>query len=141
MTATTRSVLILAATLLVGGAVGAVTTGTVMNKRLDELQSLRTRGGFMRVVMEVINPADEARRQEVGALLRASGERMSDLRSECVVGYRTEIDSLRAQLDPLLTTEEHARLQAFLDRDREGRRRGGERRRGPREGRRPPGTP
>lgn len=134
MKAQTKSALLLLATLAVGLLIGAVATGTIVNNRMDQLKALRERGGFAARIEAVIQPQSEAQRQAIHDVLLRSQERFDALRRAYYQNLRAGRDSMRAELDSLLTPDQQARLDAWFARDHRMRRG----RRGP-EHRRPPG--
>ncbi|GIV62153.1 hypothetical protein GQ464_016840 [Rhodocaloribacter litoris] len=118
MKARTKSVLVLFATLIVGIALGALSAGVVINKRLDKLRELGRPSGFSMYLERVIEPVDEVQRRQIRAVLQATGERLAALRQRHYAEMRAVIDSSRAALDTLLTPEQHERLAQWLERDR-----------------------
>ena len=124
MKARTKSALLLVATLVVGGLIGAVTTGTIVNNRLDQLQELRRPGGFSGKLEQVIGPTDDAQRAQINAVLERSQARFAEVRRECGGFFAAHRDSMRADLAPLLTAEQLTRLDGWLKRDHDPGRRG-----------------
>lgn len=123
MNARTKSLLLLLTTLVVGLGVGALATGAAMNTRLDELQRLRQRGGFTERLEAVIAPTDEAQQAAVHAALERAHERFHADRRACSERFRASADSMRAELTPILSEDQRARLDAFLEEGwRDGRR-------------------
>lgn len=123
MKARTKSALLLVATLVIGGLIGALVTGAVVNNRLDALRGLRERGGFAERMEEVIQPRDAAQQAEIRAVLEASHERFEAMRRRHREEFRANRDSLRAELAPLLSPDQQTRLDEWFSRDRSPRRR------------------
>ena len=123
MNARKKSALLLLATLVIGGLVGAVITGAVVNNRLDQLRGLRERGGFSERIEQVIQPTDAAQEAEIRAVLGASHERFEAMRRRHREEFSAHRDTLRADLAPLLTPDQQARLDEWFARDRTPRRR------------------
>ena len=121
MKARTKSALLLVATLVVGLLVGAVTTGSIVNHRLDELKAMRSRGGFTGMLERVIEPTDEAQRAQIRAVLEGSEARFSEALRECREFHSAARDSMRADLDSILTPAQQTRLDQWLSRDRKSR--------------------
>ncbi len=136
MKARTKSALLLLATLGVGVLIGALAASAVLNLRLDQLRALRERGGFTQRVEEVIQPQDEAQREAIHAVLERSHNRFRRAQQRFFAEFSANRDSLRAELAPLLTPDQQARLDEWFARDRRGRR---ERGRSDRDRRPPPG--
>ncbi len=121
MKARTKSALLLVATLVVGLLVGAVTTGSIVNHRLDELKAMRSRGGFTGMLERVIEPTDEAQRAQIRAVLEGSEARFSEALRECRGFHIAARDSMRADLASVLTPAQQTRLDQWLSRDRRSR--------------------
>ena len=121
MKARTKSALLLIATLVVGVLVGAVTTGSIVNNRLDELKAMRSRGGFTGMLERVIEPTNEAQRAQIRAALEGSEARFSEALRECRGFHSAARDSMRADLDSILTPAQQTRLDQWLSRDRKSR--------------------
>ncbi len=121
MKARTKTALLLVATLDVGGLIGAVTTGAIVNNRLDQLRALRSRGGFTGMLERVIEPTDEAQRAQIRAVLEGSEARFSEALRECRGFHSAARDSMRADLDSVLTPAQQTRLDQWLSRDRRSR--------------------
>ena len=121
MKARTKSSLLLLGTLVMGLGVGALATGAVMNTRLDQLKRLRSPGGFTERMEEVIQPTDEAQRAEIRAVLDRSHERFHTAWKECGTRFTALGDSMRAELEPLLTPEQQTRFNEWMERDRKQR--------------------
>ncbi len=121
MKARTKSALLLVATLVVGLLVGAVTTGSIVNHRLDELKAMRSQGGFTGMLEEVIKPTDEAQRAQIRVVLEGSEARFSEALRECRGFHIAARDSMRADLASVLTTAQQTRLDQWLSRDRRSR--------------------
>ncbi len=134
MKARTKSALLLITTLVVGGLVGAVTTGAIVNNRLDQLEKMRRPGGFADKLIQVIEPTDEAQDAQIRAALDRSHERFEAIRRECRGLYVAHRDSMRADLAPVLTSDQQTRLDEWFSRD--WRKRNGHRGRGGPDGRR-----
>ena len=117
MKARTKSALLLVATLVVGLLVGAVTTGSIVNNRLDQIRAMRSQGGFVGMLEQVIEPTDEAQRAEIRAVLERSEARFSEIRRECRGLYTASRDSMRADLASILTPTQQTRLDEWLSRD------------------------
>ncbi len=116
MKARTKSALILLATFLIGGVVGALISGAVVSQRLENLEGLRT--GFPRFMERIIEPGDEVQAAQIRAILGHTGQRIGSLRRAYYAELSSVVDSMRQQLYPVLTDEQKARLDAFFTRDR-----------------------
>ncbi len=137
MKARTKSALLLLATLTVGVLIGALGASALLNQRLDQLRALRERGGFTERMEEIIQPKDEAQRAAIHAVLERTHERYMLSRRQFFAELAAGRDSLQAELAPLLTPEQQARLDEWFARDQLRRGRGRSDRRPP-SGRPPP---
>lgn len=128
----TKSVLILLATLVLGALLGAVVTGWWVQQRVDRLRAVRTADGFVERVVQRVEPVSSAQRDSIIAITQYRARQLSDLRQSHRRDTRAIFDSLRQDLQPVLTEEQDARLERQMP--RHGRRGGdGPRRRpGPR---------
>ncbi|MEZ4700225.1 MAG: hypothetical protein R2834_07850 [Rhodothermales bacterium] len=144
MTTRTTSILIILGTLVVGMAIGALATSAIMNNRLDELEALRMEGGVQAFLERGIQPTDDAQRERIRQAIEHVEFRQMVLRRDMFQQHRVLFDSLRAELDTILTDEQKSQLRDMMAREREEfrRRRGkgdmpppyapdGPRRRGP----------
>ncbi|MFQ5569222.1 MAG: hypothetical protein ACE5G0_06080 [Rhodothermales bacterium] len=122
MNARTKSIFLLFATLVVGLLVGGFATSALHNQRLERIRNLSSRGGFIDMMDEVIQPTSETQRTQIHAVLERSEARFSEARNECRVRYAAARDSMRAELAPLLTADQQTRFEEWLARDRRPRR-------------------
>ena len=129
MNARTKSIAIIVATLLVGVAIGALSTGAIVNQRVETLEALREEGGFMYFLERVIEPTDEKQREEIRDVLEDASKRQIEIRQNIVNEHRALFAEVRAELDEILTEEQKEKLQLWAERERAMRR----------PGRRPPG--
>jgi len=116
----TKPALILLATLLVGILIGSLSTSAVINSRLEQITSLRTRGGFSDVLEAVIQPTDAEQKAQIRAVVERTGARMGDLYREGRKMRDAIGDSMRAELKPLLTPAQNQRLDAWFERPHRG---------------------
>ncbi|MFC1525637.1 hypothetical protein ACFL6X_02380 [Candidatus Latescibacterota bacterium] len=118
MTTRTKSILVLAATLVIGMVIGALLFGAVQRQRFQLALRLARPGRMMASVEEVIRPVDEQQRQAVREVLEGFEARMLRGRTEAAQRMRAEIDSLQTQLSPLLSKDQLTRLRQHLIRHR-----------------------
>ena len=128
----TKSVLILIATLVLGALLGAVLTGWWVQNRVDRLRSVRTSDGFVERVVRRVEPVSAAQRDSIAEIAQYRARQLSDLRQSHRRHTRAILDSLRQDLQPVLTEEQAERLERQMPRHgRPGDRPRG--RRGPRQ--------
>lgn len=122
---TTKSVVILLATLLLGVLLGAVLTGWWVQQRSDRVRAVRTADGFVERVMRQVEPMSAAQRDSVQAIARKRAHQLQRLRGAHRADTRAVLDSLRQDLRPVLTDEQLSRIERRMPRhgqDRERRR-------------------
>ena len=106
----TKSVLLLFATLLIGMVIGSLVTGALNNRRLERLVEMRSARGLVYFVEEVVRPESPEQLEEIRAVLEAAGPRFAAEMQGSRERMRQLTDSVRAELEPLLTPEQRARL-------------------------------
>lgn len=110
----TKTILILIGTLVLGGIVGAFVTGAVVDQRMERLHTLRTQHGFAESMEQAIGITDESQRMEVRPILQEASVRLEENMSECKAAGRGIIDSMRAELRPLLDEQQEQRLEEYF---------------------------
>lgn len=115
MNARTKSILIIIATLLIGIAIGALGTGTILNQRVETLQALREDDGFMFFIERVVEPVDETQQQKIRAVLKEAAQKRRQIRRSVVEEHRTLFTEIRSELDQILTDEQKAKLKAWVE--------------------------
>jgi hypothetical protein len=111
MTASTKSVLRLFSTLLIGMLLGSLITGAVNNRRMSNLAEMRSARGLAFHFEDVIRPENEEQREAIRAVLDEAAPKFSAAMQESRERMRALTDSVRAELDPLLTEEQRERLE------------------------------
>ncbi|MES2177668.1 MAG: hypothetical protein V4550_07355 [Gemmatimonadota bacterium] len=110
MTAGTKSALLLGATLLVGMVLGAAGAGSLDRQRRERLGGMGRPPGLARHIEEVINPRDGAQAEQLRPIIQRAAERNQLLIRRTNDELRASIDSMRAELDPLLDADQRDRL-------------------------------
>ncbi len=101
-----KSVLVLVVTLFIGMILGALIHGTIMQKRIkDTAFRMRAPFGLLHILEDVVD-LDDSQQEAVREILKKHQERMSRSRRE----VRAMMDSLRKELEPILTQEQLERL-------------------------------
>ena len=132
-----KSVFIIVATLVIGILIGTFLAGPVLHRRAGRRHIDRGPEVFTQMMERVIRPTAE-QEEAVRAVLEEHSARLEELHEDFRTRMVTTMDSLKADLDLLLTEEQKARLeerQRRLDRFME---------KGPRPGTKgapPPGPP
>ena len=111
MTASTKSVLMLFSTLLIGVLLGSLTTGAVNNHRMHNLAEMRSARGLAFYLEDVVQPVSEEQREAIRAVLEEAAPKFAETMMESRDRMRELTDSVRAELDPLLTEDQRQRLE------------------------------
>jgi len=111
MTASTKSLLMLFSTLLIGVLLGSLTTGAVNNRRMQNLAEMRSARGLAFYLEDVVQPVSEEQREAIRAVLDEAAPKFAETMMESRERMRELTDSVRAELDPLLTEEQRQRLE------------------------------
>jgi hypothetical protein len=110
MTARTKSTLILFATLALGMVLGSLITGAAVNRRLERLAETRTARGMIFFFERAIQPESDAQREAIRTVLEDAAPAFTEVMRESRERMARLTDSLRAELEPLLTDAQKARL-------------------------------
>jgi len=125
-----KSVMVIVATFAIGIAVGALLDASLARGRIEQVREFRGGLNLLAPLERIIEPTDEEQRQAIRTVLERATARNAHVYERTRIGMMAAMDSLRAELEPLLTEEQRARLDRFSPS-------GGRMRRGPGPGRRP----
>ncbi|MBT8401612.1 MAG: hypothetical protein KJO98_14135 [Rhodothermia bacterium] len=114
MSPRTKSILLLLATLIIGLLLGALINGYFVRQRLDRLGSLMTRDGYSSRLIEVVNPSNEEQREALRSVLDGASPKAIEIMRESRQAMRALNDSVKAELEDILTEEQMARLEEHL---------------------------
>lgn len=110
-----RSILILLATLTLGIVMGALAVGALVHHRRGEIDDLRHQAGFVRFVMETIEPRDQAQRQailpHVEAAARANQAEMEATHARLM----DNVTRMREELRLILDDAQMERLESSIE--------------------------
>lgn len=106
----TKTVLIVLGILIIGMIIGALITGAFARHRVGRFTSMREPGRLSARVERIIDP-DESQREAVREILRKHSERFQEIHSQFEGEMLALRDSLREDLDPILTDEQKERLE------------------------------
>ena len=111
-----KTTLILVFTLLIGIILGLFIDRTIMRfqfqKRFAEVRQAR---GITRLLEDLIRP-DESQYEAVNKILENYSKRLHDQREKSFQEMNVVMDSMRAELDQILTDEQKARLKKDMER-------------------------
>ncbi|HVX41332.1 MAG TPA: hypothetical protein VHB25_17340 [Gemmatimonadaceae bacterium] len=111
MTANTKSLVLLALTLIVGFSLGLFADATLVRGRRDRLGELRRPPGFVAHMNDIIDPHSPAQRDSIRPIVEAAAERNQQIIRAANDHLRASMDSMRTSLAPLLDAEQRARLE------------------------------
>ena len=106
----TKTVLIILGTLIIGMIIGALISGAFTRHRIGRFMSMREPGRLSAHVERIIDP-DESQRELVREILSKHAERFLEIHSQFEGEMMALRDSLRKDLDPILTDEQKERLE------------------------------
>jgi hypothetical protein len=110
MTTATKSALLLAATLAVGVLLGLLGASSLERTRRRPPGPPAEGGGLVRHMLEVIQPRDSAQRAAIEPVLERAAARNRDVIRGVNERMRASIDSMRAELLPILDEDQRGRL-------------------------------
>ena len=115
-----KSSLIIVFTFILGMIVGIILIRSFFPppKMIDRIAEGRTPRGFLDRFERVINPT-ESQREEIGKILRQHFEKMHNQSKKFRERFLQLNDSLRIELDPILSVEQKERFDKFEKRIRE----------------------
>ncbi len=134
MTTKTKTAMIIVATLVIGIVIGALGSGFVVHRFAGRPRDMRHREVFVERMVKLIDPAPD-KEDEIRGILTRHAELFNEITDDFHRETSALFDSLRTELDSVLTEEQRARLE-------ERRQKLGPSRHGkPGERRRPPPAP
>jgi len=98
--------------LLIGIVLGGVISGAIVNRRLQHLTELRRPGGFSFFLEHAIRPENEEQAEAIHDVLDRMGPKFHEVLEHSHREMEALRDSVRAELDPILTEEQKERLEA-----------------------------
>ena len=106
-----KAAIMLLVTLLLGIALGAVGAGALSRQRNEQVQQLRRPLGFVAHMEEVIQPRDSTQRVKIDSLLSVTATRNDSILRGANDQLRRALDSMRAHLNPILSSDQRDRLE------------------------------
>lgn len=110
----TKSIALLLTTLVLGIVLGGVLNAWWARDRFDRIRQMQRPGGLETVLMNTIEPTSPEQREAIQQVLADASQRVRQMRMRHRREVRATVDSLRADLLPLLTDEQKARLNERL---------------------------
>jgi hypothetical protein len=131
MTANTKSMLLLAMTLVTGFALGLFADASLVRGRRDRLDGLRRPPGFVDHLESVIQPHSSAQRDSIRPILDSIARSNQATVRDVNVRLRAALDSMKTRLAPLLDESQRDRLAREVEHMPDPFRPGGRGRGGP----------
>jgi hypothetical protein len=105
-----KTAMVILITLLIGILIGFLLTGAVIRHRAGRFASMREPGRMVAHLERMIEP-DASQREAVHQVLLKHSEQFSEIHSRFEGQMLTLRDSLKKDLDPILTEEQKERLE------------------------------
>ncbi|NNC65664.1 MAG: hypothetical protein HKN84_12830, partial [Gammaproteobacteria bacterium] len=111
MSPKTKSTLLLLATLVIGLVLGALINGYFVRQRLDRIGGLMNPGGFGEHIEAIIQPTNDEQREAIRKVLDSASPQALAVMRESRQRMRALNDSVKAELENILTEEQMERLE------------------------------
>lgn len=109
-----RAWVLLLVTLCLGIAIGLLGGGALQERRMARVDNMRRPAGFAEHVREVIQPTSDSQWNAIKPLIEAAAAQTLVLRRTHDAAMRANIDSLKAQLEPMLDAAQRERFSRFV---------------------------
>lgn len=106
----TKSILIIAATLLIGFMLGFLTNGLLTKQRISMFVDRGGYQGFQMRTMEIIRP-DQSQIKDIEPILEKYAQKVQESIAESKYEMKTIHDNMIRDLEPYLNSEQIGRLQ------------------------------
>ncbi len=115
MSKKSQTLLILAATLVIGIVIGALAGGALRHQRVTRLGEMRPEERFHRIMKRIIKP-DDSQHKALQETLNQRYDQIAAIREECEDEIVAIYDSIHTDLLSTLTEEQRQRLERHLER-------------------------
>jgi uncharacterized membrane protein len=116
MTTQFKSLVLLAATLVVGFALGLFADASLVRGRRDQIDRLRRQPGFVAHMEDVIQPHSDAQRDSIRPVLDRVAQQNGMIMRDANDHLRAGLDSMRSALAPMLDQAQRDRLAREIGR-------------------------
>src|SRR4051812_47171526 len=116
MTTTTKSLILLTFTLIVGFTLGLFADATLVRGRRDRQTRMERPPGLVDHLEQVIQPHNAAQGDSIRPVLQGMADGNNQIIREANDRLRARMDSLRAKLKPILDSNQQSRLERELTR-------------------------
>jgi len=131
MTPNTKSMLLLAMTLVTGFALGLFADASLVRGRRDRIDGMRRPPGFVDHLESVIQPHSDAQRDSIRPVLEAVARNNQQAIRDVSTRLRAALDSMKTALAPMLDESQRDRLAREVEHMPDPFRPGGRGRGGP----------
>ncbi len=111
-----KSVVLLAATLVVGFALGLFADASLVRGRRDRITEIRRPPGFVAHMESVIEPHSDAQRDSIRPILENAARQNGEVMRSANDRFKATLDSMRFSLNPMLDQGQRERLSHEIDR-------------------------
>ena len=94
---------------IIGVIVGAMLSRAILQSRVKKFMSMRTPAGFANMFENIINPGPD-QRKSIAEILDKYGKKISEDHEKFRDKILSNINSMKAELEPILTPEQVKRL-------------------------------
>lgn len=115
MTTKSKTTFIILGTLIIGVLIGALASGMWRQKRMEKFGRMRPQQQFVETIENIIKP-DDAQRKAIEKVLEKHFEHVAKIREQHEQEMMASFDSLKQELNSLLTAEQQKRLEENLER-------------------------
>ena len=110
-----KSSLVLILTLIIGVALGVLIDRTVLHQSFEtRIERFQSPKGFTHIFERIIEP-DSKQMEAIREIVVRHFEKMGEYRHRSRLEMKTLMDSLRLELEPILTMEQKEKLKESLD--------------------------
>lgn len=113
MTTKTKTTSIILSTLIIGMAIGALISGTLRHEREQRFERMPPNERFFLFMERIIRPTEQ-QREEYDRIIAKRSEQISKLHQEHENEMFALYDSMRTELQSILTEEQRSRFEAHL---------------------------
>ena len=110
MKTNTKTALVIIATLVIGILIGVLGSGFMVHRFARRVPDMRHSEVFVERMIDIIEPAPE-QEEEIRGILTRHAEQFTEITEGFRAETTTLMDSLRTELDSVLTDEQRARLE------------------------------
>ena len=114
MNPSVRAWVLLGVTLLLGISIGVLGAGALQERRVARVNDIRRPGGFVEHVQDVIHPTSDSQWAKLRPYVESTATHNVTMRHMHDSSMRAALDSMRAQLNPMLDQRQRERLARFV---------------------------